>query len=60
MPGQKTTSGLLPKAAAPTGAPQTRKVDASPLAPAHGMKDVNANPAKAPDNNRQPVAQHRK
>jgi hypothetical protein len=42
LPGQKTTSGFLPAGQVPTEDWQTRKVDATPIAPAHGMSGPKA------------------
>lgn len=38
LPGQHTTSGFLPQVGVPKSDWQTRKVDATPFPPAHGMK----------------------
>jgi hypothetical protein len=49
LPGEKTTSGFLPKGVVPNDATQVRTVSAQPIAPAHGMRDRAAEtPAKVP------------
>jgi hypothetical protein len=39
LPGQNTTSGLLPKVIVPNDATQQRTISKQPIAPAHGMRD---------------------
>lgn len=53
-PGKHTTSGFLPQASVPNDPWQTRKVDASPIAPAHGMKSPAAPDKIGGGNIRQP------
>lgn len=49
LPGENTTSGLLPKVTVPNDARQIRKVSAQPIAPAHGIRNRAAEtPAKVP------------
>jgi hypothetical protein len=51
LPGQKTTSGVLPKAKLPDDNGQTRKVVASPIAAHPGMSGPKAS-STVPANNR--------
>jgi hypothetical protein len=55
LPGKKATSGFLPQVKKPDGSWQTRAIDASPLAPVHGMRGAPAHGGTVAPNNR-PVA----
>lgn len=54
LPGQHTTSGFLPQSAVPKSDWQTRSVSKEQYAPAHSMRNRNANPLTIPAKTHRP------